>query len=80
MSNGENGNGKFVAVLLGITVTLAATGIVGTVVMYGKITSMQTTVTDLDRRLGKVEGDIYTPRFSRSPAPVAVSPQANANP
>lgn len=83
-----NGNGKVSRLLLTVVTPLAIAGIIGTIVMYGQLSAMTTAINnlqdtvnknhaELDRRISKIEGDVYAPRFSKSngstPVPQALS-------
>lgn len=87
----SNGNGKTLRLLLSVTIPLAIAGVIGTIVMYGQMsamttafTSMQETVNknyaELDKRLSRLENDIYTTRFSAKARTENGTPQPPAVP
>lgn len=86
-----NGNGKVSRILLTVVTPLAIAGIIGTIVMYGQMSAMNTNLTnmqdtmnknyaELDKRIARIEADVYTPRFSRSKSSGDTSTSANSIP
>lgn len=87
-----NGNGvtrQLFITFMTIIGSLVAAGVIGLVVMYGRMSAMDTTIVaqnnliiSLTKRVEKMEGDIYRPVFGRAkgvsyatkfPAPKTVS-------
>jgi len=78
MSGNENGNHNgitrtLVIVVASILSSLGAAGIIGSVIMYARIASLETSINaqtvviqNLQARVVKIENDIYRPVFGKS--------------
>ena len=83
----SNGNGNktiIVAVVISVASTLIASGILGGVLLFGRMSAIEanqqatnSVIQSLHQRLAKMENDVYAPRFGRGR--VTSPSQANAN-
>jgi hypothetical protein len=72
--NGNGKNGKSIwSIVSGVLTVLIAAGIVGLIVttiqLTARIATLETLAGSYERRLAKIENDIYAPRFADKASP-----------
>ena len=65
-SNGRMFTTILITVVSGLMVIGIAAIITLMIGLNGRVSSLETTVTSMEKRIAKIEGDIYTPRFSEN--------------